>query len=93
MTKKKSIKQQIKEMEAKKREEEQANIPAPKPSAPKEDKVISFDQWWMKASKKIKLSSWLKEVLLADFKARGLSKEETEERFNKALEQFGYKIS
>lgn len=92
MSKRKSIKQQIKEMEAKKREEVQANLPPPKPSPAKQEKTISFDQWWMKVTKRVKLSTWLKEVILADFKARGLSKEETEERFNKALELFGYKL-
>jgi hypothetical protein len=90
MVKKKSIREQIKEMEVKSRQ--QAIEAAPAPAKPKEPAAISFDQWWMVASKKLKLKPWLKEVIAADFKARGLSKDEKEESYNQALEKFGYKL-
>ena len=92
MAKKKNIREQIREMEAKKREQEIASAPSVTVSNGAQGKTVTFDQWWMMANKKVKLQPWLKEVIKADFKARGLGKEETEESFNSALALFGYKI-
>lgn len=81
---KKNLKQEIKEMELKKREE----------SAPKLqlDKVVSFDSWYHQRKDKI-AKCHLKEIIMADFQARGLSKSHTIEEFDKALEQYGVKLS
>lgn len=83
----KSVREQIKEMEQKQRE--QAPPPPAKKPAPT---TMSFDQWWMKVNKTMKFKPWLKEVLLADFKARGLGKEALESEYNAALDKFGYKL-
>ena len=56
-----------------------------------EDK-ISFDQWWMMANSSGKMRAHLKEVLFADFKARGLSKLETKARYDDALKVFGIEL-
>jgi len=79
------LRSKIKEMESKKREE-QAQIVA------KPDSTMSFDQWWMGASKKLKLKQHLKEILWADFQARGLKKEATSEQYDAACRLFGYSI-
>ena len=52
---------------------------------------LSFDQWWMTMSKKLKLLGHMKEILQADFAARGLTKNETKHKFDNAMKLFGYK--
>ena len=52
---------------------------------------ISFDQWWMMMSKRLKLKAHIKEILHADFKARGLSLKEPMHKFESAMKLFGYK--
>lgn len=52
---------------------------------------IHFDQFWMMMSKKLKLLGHMKEILHADFKARGLSLQEPLHKFEDALKKFGYK--
>ena len=53
---------------------------------------FSFDVWWALASKKGNFRPHLKEIMWADFRARGLNKEETLECFYDALKQFGYTV-
>lgn len=53
---------------------------------------ISFDQYWMLLNRKMELRPWLKEIMWADFKARGLSPHETEAAYNRASVQFGLKL-
>ena len=84
----------IKAAQRRKREEAIKKVPEyakPKPAAEVEKK-ISFDQWWMLVNKRVSLPYWQKEVILADFKGRGLSKMETEESFDNALKMFGVKL-
>ena len=78
-----AIKEREQEMrdEAMKKAEEANIVPT--------DVTISYDQWWMKVSKKVKLRYQDKEVILVDFLARGLSKKETEEAYDNALRLFG----
>lgn len=52
---------------------------------------INFDQWWMMMNKKLKLKSHIKEILSAEFKARGLVKNEIKQKFDDAARLFGYK--
>ena len=81
-----ALKRQIKEMEDKLRNENAAQV---QPAA--EDSKISFDQWWIIINGKVSMRSHLKEILLADFKARGLSKREDEAAYDNALKLFGIK--
>lgn len=80
---KNSLKEQIKEMEAKNRE-----VSAPKVS---QEAKVSFDSWYHQRKDKI-AKCHLKEILMADFKARGLSKDATMVEFDKALEMYGVKL-
>lgn len=85
------LKRQIKEMEAAQRSEalksQPAQIAEPEASAPK----ISFDVWWMYICAKVSLKPWMREIIIADFKARGLKMEETEQKYDDTLRIFGYK--
>jgi hypothetical protein len=56
--------------------------------APAQQPKISFDAWWAIASKKL-ATHHHKEIVVADFKARGLSSNETMAAYNKALQQYG----
>lgn len=71
------------------REEQIKKAPA-KPKSESSDKV-SFDQWWMIIQKKVALRPHMKEVVYADFKARGAGKMESEEKYDELLKVFGYK--
>ncbi len=53
---------------------------------------VSFDQWWIDVSRQLKLAPHIKEIVLADFKARGLGLVEPKEKYEVALGQFGYKL-
>lgn len=53
------------------------------------EKKVSFEQWWMKINRKVSIKSWMKEIIWVDMKARGLSKSETEDKYNEALKLFG----
>lgn len=72
------------------REEQLKNAPAKKKGQGDSDKV-SYDQWWMMIQKKVKLRPYLKEIVWADFKARGAGKMELEEKYDELLKVFGYK--
>ena len=77
------LKAEIKKMEEEKRKQIAELIP--------KDKKVSFDSLYHQRSHKIpKLH--VKEIILADFTARGLSKQETIEEYDKALKQYGVSI-
>lgn len=76
-------------VQEKMREEQLAKAPKKKES--KDAGKISYDQWWMMIQKKVKLRPHLKEVIWADFKARGAGKMESEEKYDELLKVFGYK--
>lgn len=84
------LKRKIKEAEAKKREEAMASVEVTL-VAPADQAVekVSFDQWWMMLNGKMKLRPHMKEIIWADMKARGLSKSEAAEAYDKALKLFG----
>lgn len=84
--KEKSLDEQIKEMEKEKRKESMDKVFGNKP-----EKKVSFDSWFHQRKDKIK-SCHKKEILMADFKARGLSAKETADKFDKALELYGVKL-
>ena len=77
---------QIKEMEAKKRDEAVSTIPENK-----EPEKVDFDTWYHIRSSSIPVNH-LKEIILADFKARKLSKKETMEAYDEALRVYGINI-
>ena len=76
----------IKEMEQKLREEAKASNPTP--AAEK----IFFDQWWASKGKQIP-AKHRKEVILADFKARGLTNKETSSDYDLGLKKYGLDIA
>jgi hypothetical protein len=81
---------EIKRMETAKKEA--AAKAAPKPKAKPLPETISFDVWWMGLVRKITIRPSYKEIIVADFKARGLSAQEKSEDYDKALELFGIKL-
>ena len=81
---------EIKKMEVATKEE--AAKSTPKPQVQPEAESISFDIWWMGFIRKVKIRPSYKEIIIADFKARGLSMKEKEEAYNKAIESFGFKL-
>lgn len=83
------LKQKIKEMENESRSKAMAEVSATIADPEKEDK-ISYDQYWMVALGRQKMRSHLKEIIWADMKARGLSKKETQAKYDEALRLFGY---
>jgi hypothetical protein len=85
------IKKKIKEMEAAIRKEQPAQAVDTQAAAAQNDK-ISFDQWWMILCSKKIVRSYLKEILIVDFMARGLTKNETEQTYNDTLKLFGITI-
>jgi hypothetical protein len=76
----KALKDKIKKMETEQRV----------PSLNK-DKLVSFDSWFHQR-KDVIPKHHMKEVIMADFKARGLDKEATTEQYDKALRMYGIKI-
>lgn len=83
MKKDKDLKAQIKAMEAKKREE---TTPAPQAEA-----ELTFDSWYHQRKAMIP-ACHMKEILLADFAARGLGLKATMAAYDKALELYGVKL-
>lgn len=77
----KDLKAEIKKMEAEKR----------KDVAPKADKMVSFDSWYHQRHHKIP-KAHKKEILWADFSARGVKKQATMQDYDKALELYGVKL-
>lgn len=84
----KELKKEIKEMERKKREAaHKAAAVAPAPA----NRDISYDEWYMMRSAAIP-KVHRKEVLRADFKARGLGKKADLASYDEALEKYGVKL-
>ena len=83
MAKKKSLKDEIKEMEKKKRQESTPEIPA--------EKKVSFDSWYHQRKGKI-AKCHVKEIIFADMTSRGLKEEATMGEYDKALELYGVKL-
>jgi hypothetical protein len=79
----KEIKAEIKKMEDEKRKEAHKHLP-------KETKV-SFDSWYHQRVHKIP-KMHTKEVIVADFRARGLGMIHTMEEFDKALKLYGIEL-
>jgi hypothetical protein len=77
----KNLKRKIKEMEDAKREQN------PQPASP--DERQSFDHWWIMLNKRMSLRPHLKEIIWADFNARGLKKEEPVTKYDEGLKLFG----
>jgi len=75
------LKAKIKEMEA----EQRRQVPV------KADKKVSFDSWYHQRSHLIP-KQHMKEILMADFKSRGLGKQATMEEYDKALKLYGVKL-
>lgn len=88
----KDLNAQIKEMEEKKRLAKLANNKVTFIQPDGDNDIVSFDQWWMIASKKRTFRPYMKEVIFADFKGRGLKARETIARFDEALRKFGINI-
>jgi len=86
MAKKKAKKQANLAAEIKKMEE------AKRKAAPvSKDKKINFDSWYHQRKDRIP-KQHMKEILKADFLARGIIGEATLEEFDKALELYGVKL-
>lgn len=83
MKKEKDLKAKIKEMEQKKREE---SMPVIEPEV-----EVSFDSWFHQRKHMIPRNH-LKEIIMADFKARGLGLMASMAAFDKALAQYGVKL-
>ncbi|CAB4125736.1 hypothetical protein UFOVP53_213 [uncultured Caudovirales phage] len=80
---KQDLRSKIKEMENKNREE---SAPAVASKA-----LVSFDSWFHQRKDKIARCHH-KEIIAADFKARGVKDEASVEDFDKALELYGIKL-
>lgn len=78
----KSLKHKIKEMETAQRQQAQASILAP-------EQKVSFDEWWILLQKRMPLRPHMKEIIWADFGARGLKKEELAAKYDEGLKLFG----
>lgn len=81
--KEKNLKDQIKEMESKKREE---SAPLMEPEA-----EVAFDSWFHQRKPMIP-KIHVKEVIMAEFKARGLDGKATMAAFDAALALYGVKL-
>jgi len=77
------ITSKIKEMENLKRDANPPKI--------EQDEVVSFDLWYHQRKEKIP-KRHMKEIIVADFKARGLGTEATMQQFDKALSLYGIKL-
>lgn len=81
--KEKNLKAQIKEMEAKKREESAPTVEV--------EQEVTFDSWYHQRKPLIP-ACHMKEILMADFQARGVKSMATMAAFDKALELYGVKL-
>lgn len=82
--KEESLRDKIKQMEQEKRKESMAKVKTA-------EKLMSFDSWFHQRKDSIK-SCHRKEIILADFKSRGVSSKATMAEFDKALELYGIKL-
>lgn len=81
--KKKDLRVEIKEMEAKKREETTPVAAA--------EKRVTYDSWYHQRKKQF-AKCHSKEVIWADMSARGIKGKQTMGEFDKALELYGIKL-
>jgi len=65
--------------------------PEAKPALPPQLPSVSFDAWWAMVAKNMPRGH-SKEVVLADFKARGMRMSEPMAAYNKALTLYGVKL-
>jgi hypothetical protein len=80
-TEEQKLAEEMKKMEAEKRKEVEI----------KADAEVSFDSWFAQRTHKIpKIHK--KEIIFADFKARGLGKKAKMEEYDKALALYGLKL-
>lgn len=85
MIKKKSLKEEIKDMEQKKRDEAAKVVKLPA------KQKVSFDSWYHQ--RKVNIAKChMKEIIWADFKARGVGKKAEMQEYDKALELYGVKL-
>ena len=83
---------EIKKAETLEREKLLKNAKVTIITAESESDLVGFDIWWMDISRRVELKQWMKEIVKADFKGRGLNKEETVETFDDGLRAFGVKF-
>ena len=87
------LRTRIARMEKEKRETaiKKAEKVAPK-IKPEQPAGVLFKLWWVDVSKRLNLKPYLKEIVWADFKSRGLGKREPKEKYDQAMAKFGYKV-
>jgi hypothetical protein len=73
---------------AKRREDMQPLEPVTTIQSPK----IDFDAWWAMVEKKIP-TQHRKEIIKADFRARGFTLKESTQSYNEALKKYGVKLN
>ena len=86
MEKKNDFMAEMKKMEKKARDEAKAANPPPPPA------TMFFDEWWAAKCRNIP-AMHRKEVVFADFKARGLTNKEAPQKFDDALKVYGVDIA
>lgn len=76
------------------REEEKARLANNTKALAEEaaENTVRFDLWWVDVAKQLNLQPYMKEIVWADFKARGLKKEAPAAKYAEALALFGYKL-
>ena len=88
----KLLREKMKEMERAKRDKLLAeNKVRIQRAEPQEDGKIDFDSWWSPTAKRLSIKPWMKEIIKADFKGRGLSNREAPEKYEEGLSLFGIK--
>jgi hypothetical protein len=75
------LKKQIKAMEVAQRELQPVAIVV--------DEVVSFDHWWVVLNRRMVLRPHLKEIIWADFNARGIKKVDLTAKYEEGLKLFG----
>lgn len=83
--------EQMKAMEAAKREESLKGSDVTIITGSNDEKV-DFDTWWMDINRRVKMKPWMKEIVQADFKGRGLGRRESMKKFDESLRLFGIKF-
>jgi len=84
-----NVQDEIKRMESEMREK---SIKEAKPIIKADEPVkIAFETWYFMRSKSIP-SRHAKEIIIVDFKARGLKEKETVEIFDEALRKYGIEL-
>lgn len=84
--KNKDMMKSIKEYEKSQREAAKSQIEQ------KTEEAISFDQWWLDRSGSLNQPQYIKEILKADAKGRGLSGKQTADKWDWAARQFGLSL-